>query len=74
MAAIQKRGEYQYQVEIRRKGYARQTSTYERKAQAEAWAREQEHKVDMGRFRDLRPAAQIAMDDAIRTHDISVDI
>ncbi|CAB3722869.1 tyrosine-type recombinase/integrase [Achromobacter kerstersii] len=65
MATIQKRGEYQYQVEIRRKGYPRQTRTFESKAQAEAWAREQEHKMDMGQFRDLRPMAQITLDDAL---------
>ncbi|WP_050447549.1 tyrosine-type recombinase/integrase [Achromobacter spanius] len=65
MATIQKRGEYQYQVEIRRKGYPRQTRTFESKAQAEAWAREQEHKMDMGQFRDLRPMAQVTLDDAL---------
>ena len=65
MATIQKRGEYQYQVEIRRKGYPRQTRTFESKAQAEAWAREQEHKMDMGQFRDLRPMAQITLGDAL---------
>ncbi|WP_144636040.1 tyrosine-type recombinase/integrase [Bordetella genomosp. 13] len=65
MATIQKRGEYQYQVEIRRKGYPRQTKTFDSKAQAEAWAREQEHKMDIGQFRDLRPMAQVTLDDAL---------
>jgi hypothetical protein len=65
MASIQKRGEYQYQVEIRRKGYPRQTQTFETKAQAEAWASEQEHKMDLGQFRDLRPMAKITLGDAL---------
>jgi hypothetical protein len=36
MAIIQKRGEYQCQVEIRRTGYPRQTRTFESNAHAEA--------------------------------------
>lgn len=38
MASIQKRGPYQWQAVIRRKGHPTQTKTFETKAQAEAWA------------------------------------
>ena len=37
MASIQKRGPYQWQAIIRRKGYRTQTETFETKAKAEAW-------------------------------------
>lgn len=52
--AIRKRGEYQYQVEIRRTGYPRQTRTFETLADAKAWEREQLAKMDQGTFRDAR--------------------
>lgn len=38
MASFQKRGPYQWQATIRRKGYPTQSQTFETKAQANAWA------------------------------------
>jgi len=38
MATIRKRGPYQYQAEVRRKGIQAQTRTFETKAAAQAWA------------------------------------
>lgn len=38
MASFQKRGPYQWQATIRRKGHPVQSKTFETKAQAEAWA------------------------------------
>lgn len=54
MATITKRGDYQYQAIIRRKGYPAQTKTFESRADAERWAREVEANIDTGYFRDRR--------------------
>lgn len=38
MASIRKRGEFQWEVQIRKKGFPAQTKTFNTKAEAEAWA------------------------------------
>lgn len=48
MSTIIKRGPSQYQVEIRRKGYPRQTQTVETRADADRWARSLEALMDKG--------------------------
>jgi len=65
MANIQKRGESQYQADIRRKGYPRQIETFETKGDAEKWVRDQESKMDKGVFRDLRVVADTTLGDAL---------
>jgi integrase len=54
MATIRKKGEYQWHVQIRRKGHPPQTRTFELKADAEAWARSVERDMDCGEFKDRR--------------------
>ena len=61
MASISKRGDYQFQVTIRRKGYPSQTKTFESRAEAQMWARETESKMDQGYFRDLREVEQTTL-------------
>lgn len=65
MATITKRGEHQYQAEIRRKGYPAQTQTFETRIDAQKWARAQETKIDEGQFRDLRVIANTTLGDAL---------
>ena len=50
MASFRKRGPYQWQAQVRKKGYPLQTKTFETKAAAEAWARATEHEMDQGVF------------------------
>lgn len=50
MATIRNRGEYQWEVQIRRKGYSAQRKTFETKADAQAWARMIESEMDRGVF------------------------
>jgi integrase len=50
MATFRKRGPYQWQAQVRKKGYPLQTKTFETKAGAEAWARATEHEMDQGLF------------------------
>ncbi|WP_316897185.1 hypothetical protein [Pseudodesulfovibrio indicus] len=48
MATITKRGKHQWQAKVRRKGYPAQSKTFDRKIDAEQWARNNENKTDRG--------------------------
>lgn len=50
MAAFRKRGPYQWQALVRKKGHPFQAKTFETKAAAVAWARATEHEMDQGLF------------------------
>ena len=50
MATIRNRGEYQWEAQIRRKGYPAQRKTFESKSDAQAWARMIESEIDRGIF------------------------
>jgi len=52
MASIIKRGEFQYQAKVRRKGYPVQTKTFERKQDALDWAATVESEMRRGIFID----------------------
>lgn len=48
MATIRKRGSYQWEVQIRRRGYPRQNKTFETRVEADAWARMIESEMSRG--------------------------
>jgi integrase len=50
MATFRKRGPYQWQAQVRKKGYPLQTKTFDTKAAAETWARATEYEMDQGLF------------------------
>lgn len=50
MASIRKRGEYQWEVQIRKKGFPEQRKTFNTKPEAEAWAAVIESKMVRGVF------------------------
>jgi integrase len=50
VATFRKRGPYQWQAQIRKKGYPLQTKTFDTKAAAETWARATEYEMDQGLF------------------------
>jgi hypothetical protein len=52
LATISSRGPYQWRAKIRRAGYPEQSKTFLTKADAEAWARDIESKIDQGIFID----------------------
>lgn len=56
MATITKRGDYQWQVKIRRKGYPDQSRTFDSKAEADKWARAVETELDRGLYVDRNEA------------------
>ena len=74
MAAFRKRGDYQWQVEIRRKGFPYQTKTFETKADAEAWARMIEHEMDRGIFIDRTEAERTTLKEALERYRDEVTV
>jgi len=50
MASFRKRGAYQWQAQVRKKGQPLQTRTFETRAEAEQWARAIEVEMDQGVF------------------------
>ena len=50
MASFRKRGPYQWQAQVRKKGHPLQTRTFETRALAEQWARAIEVEMDKGLF------------------------
>lgn len=48
MATIRKRGQYQWEAQVRRRGYPAQSKTFNTKAEAEAWAKMIESEMSRG--------------------------
>lgn len=74
MASITRRGSYQFQAVVRRKGWPSQTKTFESRAQAQAWARSVESQIDDGKFRDRRPLVGLTLQDALQRYLVSVSV
>lgn len=65
MATIRKKGECQWHVQIRRKGFPSQTKTLDSRSEAEAWARDIESKMDKGIFVSMAEAESTTLYDAL---------
>lgn len=65
MATITKRGQYQFQAQVRRKGYPTKTCTFETKREAEAWATSIESEMNRGVFVDRSEAEQTTFGEAL---------
>ncbi|WP_419787292.1 tyrosine-type recombinase/integrase [Pseudodesulfovibrio sp.] len=65
MATIHKRGKHQWQAKIRRKGYPVQSKTFERKTDAEQWARDIENEMDRGVFVSRKEAESTTLFEAL---------
>ncbi len=61
-----------WQAKIRRRGYPIQSKTFDRKSDAETWARSLEGEMDRGAFVDRRPAEEMSLAAAIRHYLKSV--
>lgn len=68
MASITRRGDYQFQAIVRRKGYKSQTKTFETRADAEKWARDVESRMDKGRFQDRREIESTTLGEALERY------
>jgi integrase len=68
MATIREKGPYQWQVQIRRKGWPYQNATFRSKKDAEAWARKTEHDMDRGLFVDQTLGRETTLRDLIEIY------
>lgn len=65
MASIDKRGPYQWRVKIRRKGWPRQSKTFESYEDAARWARKIESEMDDGVFVSRKEAEKTTLVEAL---------
>lgn len=65
MASFRKRGDYQWQARVSKKGYPPQTKTFETKADAEKWARDIESEMDKGHFVSRAEADSTTLSNAL---------
>lgn len=65
MASILKRGPYQWQVKIRKRGWPKQTRTFETYEDAARWARKIETEMDDGIFVSRKEAEATTLDEAL---------
>ena len=68
MASISKRGQYQWQAKIRKKGYPVMSNTFDTKREAEAWAAITESEMTRGVFVDRSKAESTTFEDVINRY------
>ena len=68
MATIMKRGPYQWQAKIRRRGYPSQVKTFESKREAEAWVSVIESEMTRSVFVDRSRAERETLDQVIQSY------
>jgi len=68
MATIREKGASAWQVQIRRKGWPKQSATFKTKRTAQAWARKIESNMDQGVFVDQTAARQTTLADLIKIY------
>ncbi|MCW3479957.1 site-specific integrase [Neisseriaceae bacterium JH1-16] len=72
MATIYKRGSYQYEVTVRRRGFPRQFRTFESRREAEAWAATIESEMARGVFVDRSEAERTLLRECIERYEREV--
>jgi hypothetical protein len=68
MAYITKRGEHQWQAQVRRKGYKPQNKTFESKKEAEAWAKVIESEMVRGVFVSRAEIERLTLGEALERY------
>lgn len=72
MATFEQRESGWWQAKVRRKGHAPKSKTFEKKADAEVWARDIENKMDRGVFEDRREAETTTLRTALERYEREV--
>ncbi|MFP3756550.1 site-specific integrase [Cupriavidus sp. SIMBA_020] len=72
MATIRKRGPYQWEAQIRRKGYPAQSKTFTTKAEAEAWASVIESEMTRGVWTSRAEAEATTLREALDRYEIEI--
>lgn len=65
MATFRKRGPYQWEVRIRKRGYPTTCKTFETKVEAEAWAKDVETKMNRSLFVSSKEAEQYTLSECL---------
>lgn len=68
MASIRKRGEYQWQAQVRRDGHPPQTKTFATKKDAAAWSRMIERAMDQGTWKPRTEGDKTTLDAALQKY------
>ncbi len=74
MATFEQRASGWWQAKIRRKGYPVQSRTFEKCSEAEAWARDIEHKMDRGSFVSRAEAESTTLKEALERYQREVTV
>jgi integrase len=74
MATIRKRGEFQWEAQIRRKGYPAVSMTFEIKVDAEDWARDLERDMRRGVFIDRRESETTTLKKVLEKYSTEVTV
>lgn len=72
MATFRKRGPYQWQAQVRKKGQPLQTKTFETRAQAEQWSRAIEVEMDKGVFVSRAEAESTTLKELLERYLVEV--
>lgn len=72
MATFEQRASGWWQARVRRRGLPAQSKTFERKADAEAWARDVENQIDRGVFVSRSEAENTTLADALNRYEREV--
>lgn len=72
MASFRKRGPYQWEAQIRRRGYPAQSKTFETKAEAEAWANMIESEMSRGVWVSRSEAEATTLFEALTRYEVEV--
>lgn len=72
MATLRNRGEFQWEAQIRKKGFPTQNRTFNTKADAEKWARMVESEMDRGIFRSTAEAEKTTLSQALARYQEEV--
>lgn len=72
MATIRKRGEYQWQAQVRREGYPATSKTFETRKDAERWARAIERELDEGLYIPRAEAERTTIAELIARYRVDV--
>lgn len=72
MATIRKRGEYSYEVQIRKRGFEPVTKTFTYRSDAEKFARRVESEQERGAYLDIAPAERVTMNELFDRYEENV--
>jgi integrase len=72
MASVRKKGDHQWHVQVRRKGYPPQTRTFTTRADAERWAKIVESEIERGVFVSRTESEATLLRDVIKRYETEI--